>query len=59
MASFRGASKASLLCDCEEVSHLPELNLSMHLLNVSEKENADYCFFKQIISSKAIIDSSV
>jgi hypothetical protein len=28
------------------------------MLNVSEKEGVDYCFFEQIISSEAIIASS-
>jgi hypothetical protein len=30
----------------------------LHMLNVSEKVSVDYCFFKQIISSEAIIASS-
>jgi hypothetical protein len=58
MASFRGAREAALFCDCKEILHLPQLDLYPHLINVSEKEGADYCFFKQTISSEAIIAES-
>jgi hypothetical protein len=55
VASLCGASEAALLGDRQEIPHLPQLDLYPHLINVSEKEGADYCFFKQIISFEAII----
>jgi hypothetical protein len=55
VASLCGASEAALLGDRQEIPHLPQLNLNPHLINVSEKGGVDYCFFKQTISSEAII----
>ncbi len=59
MASSSGTSKAVPLGNRQEVSHLPELGLCIHLLNISEKEGTDYFFHRQIVSFEAIIASSI
>jgi len=41
-----------LLSDCQEILYLPQLDLYPHLINVSEKDDTDYCFFEQIIAFK-------
>ena len=46
----------ALLGDRQEILHLPQLDLHPHLINVSEKEGVDYCFFEPTIASKAIIE---
>ena len=56
MASLRRACKAVLLGNSQEVFHLPQLDLCLHILNVSENGNVDDCFFERIISSRAIIE---
>jgi hypothetical protein len=56
MASLCGPSEAALLGDRQEILHLPQLDLYPHLINVSEKEGVDYCFFEPTIASKAIIE---
>ena len=58
VASLCGPREAVLLSDCQEILHLPQLDLYPHLINVSEKEGVDYCFFKQTISFQAIIGKS-
>ncbi len=55
MTSLCGTSEAALLGYRQEVLHLPQLNLGLHLLNVTGKGDLDYCFFEQTISSRAII----
>ena len=52
MASLCSPSEAVLLSDCQEILHLPQLDLYPHLINVSEKDDNDYCFFEQIIAFK-------
>jgi hypothetical protein len=50
VASLCSPSETMLLGDCQEILHLPQLDLYPHLINVSEKDGADYCFFEQTIA---------
>jgi len=52
VASLCSPSEAVLLSDCQEILYLPQLDLYPHLINVSEKDDTDYCFFEQIIAFK-------
>jgi hypothetical protein len=52
VASLCGAREAALFSDRQEILHLPQLDLYPHLINVSEKDGANYCFFEQIIAFK-------
>jgi hypothetical protein len=51
-ASLCGACEAALFSDRQEILHLPQLDLYRHLINLSEKDDTDYCFFEQIIAFK-------
>jgi hypothetical protein len=55
VASLCSPSEAALLGDRHEILHLSQLDLDLHLINVSENEGVEYCFFKRTISSEAII----
>lgn len=52
VASLCNPSEAALLSDRQEILHLPQLDLYLHTLNVSEKVAVYYCYFRQIIDSR-------
>lgn len=58
MASLCSPSEAVLLSDCQEILHLPELNLYPHMINVGEKEVSIIAFSSRLLLSKAIIEKS-
>lgn len=59
MASSRCSCEAALLGYGQEITQMSQLDLALHSANVSENAWADCCFFRSIVSSRAIIQNHV